>query len=849
MTSQPNLPAYLKGLSDPEINALRQIHGLNTQYHGFKNTWWKVTINILKEPMQVILLLIAGIYFALGKFGEGYFMLGAIALVGGISFYQENRSRIALESLQSLNTPLSRVVRNGIIVQIITTEILPGDLVIAEEGGFINADGNIVYSHDFSVDESSITGEAYSVFKSETADDKCVYSGTMVSSGMAVYKVERIGSKSKIGEIGKSLSNIDDEPSPLQLQIHSFVRKMMLVGLVIFVVVCFVSFLKTNHVFDSLLKGLTMAMSIIPEEIPVAFAVFMALGSRRLIKEGILVKRTRVVETLGSATLICSDKTGTITENKMDLQTIYVHALKKTFENSDNSHPEVLEVIEAAMWASESNPFDPMEKTIHKTYGDSTSNDKRSEYIMIHEYPLGGVPPMMTHIFEDESENRIIAAKGAPEAIIEVCHLDPKEKMAIHLIVQQFALKGLRILGVAKANGVLNTFPIRQQDISFSFQGLIAFQDPPKENISSVFNKFYEAGLDIKIITGDNATTTQAIAHQAGLRNSDKTIEGHELVKLDSANLDNAVSGINIFTRMFPEAKLMAINSLRKQNEIVAMIGDGVNDGPALKAADIGIAMGIKGTEIAKSAADLILIDDDLGKLVHAIGAGRRIYTNLKKAIQYIISIHIPIIATVTVPLFLGWIYPDIFTPVHVIFLELIMGPTCSIVYENEPLERNAMLLPPRPASYNFLNWHEMTRSIIQGIAITIGVLFVYQYAIQMGGNENQTRTMVFVTLIFANVFLTLVNRSSRFSLIESFKNKNGLMVAIIGITMLMMVAMIFIPFGRSFFHLAILSGQSLIICFTVAFISVFWFELWKWWMRRNDERLKLSDSGTIPSF
>lgn len=840
MIPQHNLPAYLKGLTDAEVIALRKIHGLNTQYQGARNTWWKITLNVLKEPMLIILLLIAGIYFVFGNLSEGYFMLGAIVVVAGISFYQDNRSRIAIEALQKLNTPLSRVIRNGDIVQIITTEIVPGDLVIAEEGGFINADGTVVYSHDFSVDESSLTGEAFSVYKSESSNDAVVYSGTMVSSGMAVYKVELIGSKSKLGEVGKSLSDMEDETSPLQVQIQSFVRKMMLVGFIVFLLVCVVSFLRSNDFFDSLLKGLTMAMSILPEEIPVAFAAFMALGSRRLIKEGILVKRTRVVETLGSATLICSDKTGTITENKMNLQSIYTHAVRRITEDFDHLDDSALKVLEAAMWASEPEPFDPMEKTIHHAYAKYISKDRRPEFDMVHEYPLGGVPPMMTHVYQDESKNQIVAAKGAPEAIMDVCQLSVEEKNELNHIVEQLAIRGLRILGIAIADGNVNPYPIRQQDITFRFLGFVAFQDPPKENIRSVFNKFYDAGLIIKVITGDNAITTKAIVQQAGLRGSNTTMDGNDLVKLNESDLDSSVRKINIFTRMFPEAKLMAINSLRKQKHIVAMIGDGVNDGPALKAADIGIAMGIKGTEIAKSAADLILINDDLEKLVHAIGAGRRIYANLKKAIQYIISIHIPIIATVTLPLFLGWIYPTIFTPVHVIFLELIMGPTCSIVYENEPMERNAMQQPPRPASYNFLNWNEMGRSIMQGLMITAGILFVYQYAVRTGGNEDQTRTFVFITLIFSNIFLTLVNRSSRYSVVDSLRNKNTLLMGILSITLIMLASMIFIPFVRSFFALAIPSGHTILICLATAFVSVGWFEIWKWVNRlheRGDER------------
>ena len=834
MIQQSNLPGNLKGLTDEEVIASRRQHGTNVQYQRVKHTWWKLILDILKDPMLIILLLIAILYFIVGQNGEGFFMIGAIAIVAGISFYQENRSRIALEALQSLNTPLSRVIRNGATSPIITSELVPGDLVIAEEGGLINADGLIVYSHDFSVDESSLTGESVPVYKSESINDQQVFSGTMVSSGMAVYEVNQTGSKTRLGQLGKSLSIVTQETSPLQLQIESFVRKMLVVGILVFIIVCVVRFLKTNEILDSLLVGLTMAMSILPEEIPVAFTVFMALGSRRLINDGILVRKIKVVETLGSATVICSDKTGTITENSMKLTCIYAYDQHQIFEDLNVLNPDAIPVLEAAMWASEPHPFDPMEKALHDAYAQVAQDDARQEYAMIHEYPLGGIPAMMTHVFENERKSQIIATKGAPEAILDVSHLSQPEIEKVNQVIQRLASQGLRVLGVAIAPDKLEIFPVRQQDISFRFLGLVAFQDPPKENIRDVFTKFYDAGLEVKIITGDNATTTMAIARQAGLKDLSTFIDGKELVQMTIPELDETMKRTHVFTRMFPDAKLAAINSLKRSHHIVAMVGDGVNDGPALKAADIGIAMGKKGTEIAKSAADLILVDDDLGKLVVGIESGRRIYTNLKKAIQYIISIHIPIIATVTLPVLLGWIYPEIFTAVHVIFLELIMGPTCSIVYENEPAERNAMLQPPRPAQYSFLNWRELSLSFLQGIMISLGIFFIYHYSVKSGYDESLTRSMVFITLITANIFLTLVNRSFYYSVWETLKQKNKLVWLIITMTFTMMIAILVIPFIRSFFGMVIPHPQSLLICLITAFVSVFWFEVWKWRIRQQ---------------
>ena len=371
-------------------------------------------------------------------------------------------------------------------------------------------------------------------------------------------------------------------------------------------------------------------------------------------------------------------------------------------------------------------------------------------------------------------------------------------------------------------------FPKTQQEFKFDFKGILAFYDPPKKNIGAVLKHFYHAGIAVKIVTGDNAATTASIAEQVGFMGYKNSISGDELMKLSDEALQAKVKDIQIFTRMFPEAKLRIINALKSNNEIVAMTGDGVNDGPALKAAHIGIAMGKKGTEIAKQAASLILMEDDLSKMVDAIAMGRRIYTNLKKAIQYIISIHIPIVLTVFLPLALGWIYPNIFSPVHIIFLELIMGPTCSIIYENEPMEKNTMKQMPRALSNTFFNWKELTTSIIQGLMITLGTMAAYQYAVYQQLDEATTRTMVFTVLIAANILLTLVNRSFYYSLFATLKYKNNLVVLIILITIIITGLLIFVPPLTVFFGFAQLTMNQILISMAIGFVSVIWYELVK---------------------
>ena len=826
----------IQGLSAAEVTQSRTQNGSNSLDHQKKNNFLSSVIEMVKEPMFLLLLTATSIYFITGEYGNGIFMAVAIALVSTISLYQESKSRNAIEALEKLTQPKSKVIRNGAVLEIPSEEIVLGDYIQTEEGTFIPADGIIIQSNDFSVNESILTGESFTVFKNEKSEDNKVYQGTIAASGLAICQVTAIGSLTQLGKIGKSLDTIVEEKTPLQKQMENFVTKMSLVGLVIFAIVWAINYWNSRLILDSLLKALTLAMSIIPEEIPVAFTTFMALGAWRLMKMGIIVKQIRTVETLGGATVICTDKTGTITENKMSLAQWYTLSSNVISDSKEKSSEEEQELLSLSMWASEPIPFDAMEIALHDAYGKLALEDERSNFKLVHEYPLSGKPPMMTHVFENQNGVRIIAAKGAPEALMACSDLSEEESQNIRAAMETMTNEGFRVLGVGVAKFYGTDYPKKQQEFTFQFKGLVAFYDPPKENIKTVFETFYNAGIEVKIITGDNAATTSTIAKQIGFKNPEKVLNGDDLMDMDEATLKSKVMETTIFTRMFPEAKLKIIKALKDNNQIVAMTGDGVNDGPALKSAHIGIAMGKKGTEIAKQAANLILIDDDFAKMTDAIAMGRKIYINLKKAIQYIISIHIPIILIVFIPLALGWIYPNIFSPVHIIFLEIIMGPTCSIIYENEPMEDNLMLQKPRPLTNTFFNLKEITISIIQGLAITLGLLFVYQYCIRENCTENATRTIVFLTLIASNIFLTLANRSFYYSIFTTIKYKNNLVLLIIGVTVFITTLLLFIPQFSQFFMFNIVSIQHIGLSILVGGISVFWIEIYKGLKRLKKE-------------
>ncbi len=817
------------GLNNQQVLQARSKFGYNRLIFKKQNRLIDVIKGVVKEPMVILLFVASSIYFISGNIGDGIFLASAIVFVSAISLYQDSRSRNAIGKLKEFTQPMARVIRNGETVEIKNEELVIGDSLVMEEGRAISADGKIVHSNDFSVNESILTGESLSVYKDSTEDNNLIFQGTTVVSGLAIATITEVGSETKLGKIGSSLDNITEEKTALEVQINNFVKKMVIVGTIVFFTVWIINYFSSHHVLDSLLKALTLAMSILPEEIPVAFTTFMALGAWRLMKMGIIVKQMKTVETLGSATVICIDKTGTITENTMSLAKIYINATQSIC-NADNLFPASgIELIRMAMWASEPIPFDPMESALHESYTKINPVDERPLYRMKHEYPLAGKPPMMTHIFEDDSGNCIIAAKGAPEAIMALSCLTDAEKLRADTALKILTSDGYRVLGVGEATFTGSDYPKTQQEFRFHFMGIVAFYDPPKKNISMVLEDFYRAGIAVKILTGDNAATTTAVARQVGFKGFEKNISGDDLMKLSEADLEKAVEQVFVFSRMFPEAKLKIVNALKINHEIVAMTGDGVNDGPALKSAHIGIAMGRKGTEIAKQAASLILIEDDLSKMVDAVAIGRKIYANLKKAIQYIISIHIPIVLTVFIPLALGWMYPNIFSPVHIIFLELVMGPTCSIMYENEPMEKNSMNQKPRLLTTTFFNWKELRISALQGLMIAVGSLTVYQYAVNQGFNESLTRTMVFTSIISSNIFLTLVNRSFYYSILTTLTYKNNLVFLIIGVTIVITGSLIYIrPFSK-FFLFEPLTLRQLSISAGAGFLSVIWSELIKW--------------------
>jgi Ca2+-transporting ATPase len=821
------------GLNNQDVLASRKIHGSNKLTVEDKNHFFKAILAVVLEPLFLILVGVAIIYFVLGQNKEAFLMVGALIIVSGISIFQEQKSRTAVAALKKLSTPKAKVIRNGLDQEIISDELVIGDLLKVADGSLIPADAEIILLNDFSVNESILTGESLPILKSLATENNKIFQGTLVLTGSCVAKVIAVGNSTNLGKIGKAIGEVVVEKTPLQIQIHTFVKYMIFAGAIAFVFVFGINYFLSRDILNALLRALTLAMSIIPEEIPVALSTFMALGAYRMYQNKVIVRNANTVETLGAATVICVDKTGTLTENRMELAAIYEFGSNKLFDYTKEK-ASYNEVINYALWSSETDPFDNMEKSIHDLYASVTPRDQRAEFDLVHEYPLAGNPPIMTHVFQNKAGEKIIAVKGSVEGVIRQSNLTAEELVKIHDQVNLLTQKGYRILGVGFVENNAMALPKTQEEFEFKFLGLLAFYDPPRKNIQSVLQQFYDAGIEVKMITGDHTQTAISIANQVQFKIDGAVMNGAEVMAMDQTELAQKVKTTNLFARMFPEAKLKIIEALKSNGEIVAMTGDGVNDGPALKAAHIGIAMGLRGSEVARNTASLIIVDDDLSHMVEAIALGRRIYENLKKAIRYILSIHIPIILIVSLPFLFFDPGFEIFTPVHVIFLELIMGPTCSIIFENEPIEVNSMKRRPRLMKTSFFSFQELRVSIIQGLVITITCIGVGYYFDQMGSTPELVRTLVFSTLVFSNLFLTLANRSFVFSMLTTLKYKNKLIPFILITSLLILFLALYIPAIQGLFHFNSPSAMDVCLSFFAAFLGVIWIEFFKLSNRRN---------------
>ena len=818
------MKGLFEGLTDLEVIKSRQSHGSNVRTKGTPAAL-RILAGVLTEPMLILLMVACATYFLLGSVEEGYFMAAAILFVAGISVFQQYRSENALKALSRLTAHAVKVVRNGSWNTIPSADIVCGDIMQVSEGERVNADAEILQSNDLSVDESLLTGESLPV------EDKKVgallLAGTTVVKGMTIARVIKVGDATRLGGMGLLMEEAKRGKTPLERQVGSFVRTMAFLGITAFLLVWLMHYLQSKDVLQSLMHGLTLAMAVLPEEIPVALASFRALGAYRLVRRNVLARQPQTVEALGAATVICLDKTGTITENRMTVSGLYRFDAREVWMHGltgDNFAFQPL--LQTALLASEHDPFDPMEKAIIEHYREWYG--KEPSTTMVSEYPLSGRPPMMTHVHRCADDTEIIAAKGAVETLLPLCGLTKDEEQTVINQMKTFASNGHRVLAVAVGSRVNDMLPESQHDIPFQLMGLVSLSDPPKRDMAAVIQGFYQSGIEVKMITGDHPDTALHIAGMIGMQLCGHVITGEALMALDEQALSDAVAKHNIFARIMPEAKLRIIEALRMRGEVVAMTGDGVNDAPALKAADIGVAMGHHGSEVARQASSLVLLNDQLSAMISAIQLGRNIYANLKRAISYIIAIHIPLISVVTIPLLLGWKFGVLFTPVHIIFLELIMGPTCSIVFENEPMRKDIMSQSPRKQSDALFTWQELGGSVLRGMVITVALLGLMYGLHHVGHGDTTIRTVIFSTLVLSNILLTLTGRSEHDSIFVTLRYKNILVPLMATITLLLLVVLIYISPAAELFKFETAQLWHWFLSLGVAAAAVLWIEIYK---------------------
>ena len=806
-----------------------------------------IAFGVVREPMFILLVACGTLYLFLGQLREGLMLLGFVFVIMGIEFFQEKKTEKALDALKDMASPRALVIRDGIELRIAGFEVVTDDIIILQEGDRVPADATVLNSINLLADESLLTGEPVPVRKCDWdgnakliqpgGDDlPFVYSGSMIVQGNGLARVTSIGINTEIGKIGKALEGLKEEPTRLKIEMTSLVKKITLIAVVLCLLVIIGYTFTHGSLINGFLAGITLAMAILPEEFPVILTIFMALGAWRMSKKKVLTRKPSAIETLGSATVLCTDKTGTLTQNKMTVSRIFNGINFLTISESDKLDSEFHEIIEFGILSSQTNPFDPMEKAITRL-GEIFL--KGTEHIhknweMVKEYPLSKDLLAMSRVFTlKNTQEKIIATKGAPEAIFDLCHLNDARKKELQAKTEELAGEGLRVIGVAKAHINTSGLPDIQHDFIFEFMGLIGLADPIRENVKKAVAECYQAGIRVIMITGDYPVTASHIAKEIGLKNHQTCITGQELQAMTESDLCLKIKDTNVFARVVPEQKLKIVEALKKNKEIVAMTGDGVNDAPALKSAHIGIAMGQKGTDVAREASSLVLMDDDFSSIVEAIKTGRRIFDNLQKAFGYIFAIHVPIAGLSLIPILLGN-FPLILWPVHIVFLELIIDPACSIIFEAEKPEENIMNRPPKGLSDSFFGGRKILFCCIQGLAILIITLSVYFLGLHLGFKEGEVRAMAFISLIVSNIAVIMTNRSWIDNIFKIILTPNKAVLWVAGGAIFFLALILNIPFFLDLFQFQRLSLVNILICSAAGLASIIWFEIFKMVKRKN---------------
>jgi Ca2+-transporting ATPase len=847
LTSEHADTLDLSGLTEEEVAVRRSHDGFNELPSSERRNLLSIALSVTREPMFLLLLAGGALYLTLGDLEEGLMLLGFVLVVMGITLYQERRTEHALESLRNLSSPRALVIRNGIQKRIPARELVKGDVILVSEGDRVPADAVILESSNLTLDESLLTGESIAVRKS-TWDGKkqmtrpggenlpFVYSGTLVVKGRGVALVGETGLATEMGKIGKALQTLEPEETPLQRETRHIVRNFAMLGLTLCVIIVLVYGLSRGQWVSALLAGITLAMATLPEEFPVVLTIFLALGAWRISHLHVLTRRVPAVETLGAATALCVDKTGTITLNRMQISELSTGSKIYRLDKITPSMPETFhELVEFSLLASPADPFDPMEKAMKELGNQVLANTEHihKDWALLREYPLSDNLLAMSHVWRSpDGDNYIIATKGAPEAIADLCHFDESAWTSLEHQIEVMTSQGLRTIGVARADFAKTSLPSGQHDFEFRFLGLLGLSDPIRPEVPQAIQECYTAGIRVIMITGDYPGTAKSIAQQAGVHSPERVITGPHLEEMDDGTLQERIKNANIFARVVPEQKLRIVRALKQNDEVVAMTGDGVNDAPALKTADIGIAMGGRGTDVARESAALVLLDDNFASIVSAVRMGRRIYDNIRKAMAFIVAVHIPIAGLSLIPVLLNW--PLILLPVHVVFLELIIDPACSIVFEAQAEEPNTMNRPPRRLSERLFERRLAVSSLCQGLTVLGLALIVFVTVTGTGHNELEARAATFVTLVIADLGLIISNRAWSISFFRALCQRNVAFWGVSGGTVLFLILSVTVPSLRDLFRFGALTYYEAALALGAGFLSILLLMILKGWLVRR---------------
>ena len=851
----------LSGLSTAQAAARLAQDGSNVLPGGQRRSLFTVAIDTVREPMFLLLLAAGALYLAFGDLREGLTLVGFVVLILALTLYQEGRTEQAIEALRDLTSPRALVIRDGRPERIAGRDVVFGDVLKLAEGDRIPADALLILADNLRVDESLLTGEAVSVGKrvAKTAELAAVqepsraarvppggdelpvvYAGTLVVQGQATARVTATGERSEIGHIGTALGAVDNERSPLQKQTARLVRNLAFLALVLSLALVLVQGLTNGDWMAALLAGIALAMAMLPEEYPVVLTVFPALGARRLSREGVLTRRINAIETLGATTVLCSDKTGTLTQNRMTVTHLVAggvdltHRLALDALVQSQLPEEYHDLVEVAILASVVDPFDPMEKAFHQLGKRflAGSDHLHKDWCLVQTYALTPALRAMSHVWVSSTDSaQTVAAKGAPEAVMDLCHLDAAQRSAIAIAVDELANQGLRILAVARGTFVGQDWPASEHDFDFRFVGLLGLADPVRPEVPAAVAECRTAGMRVVMITGDYPMTALAVAQQAGIAaDRGEVLTGEQISSLSDAALSERMATVSVCARVAPTQKLRIVQALKARGEIVAMTGDGVNDAPALRTAHVGVAMGQRGTDVARESASLVLVDDNFAAIVAAVRVGRRIFDNLRKAMSYILAVHVPIAGMALLPALMGW--PALLFPMHIALLQLIIDPACSLAFENEPEENDLMQRPPRDASDPLFGGTTLWLALLQGLGVLAAVLLGFSWVHPLMP-EPQARAFAFVTLVSGNLSLIFANRSSMRSLWTTLHTPNPTLWTVVTVAVSVLMAAIYIPWAASLLRFAPLAAHALIAAGGLGLFSVFWFEGIKWARRR----------------